>query len=112
MRVRYFHLDESYRVHKAVQRVTEAAFLKGERWDGSIGTKSVWIVSFICDDQLQPIQVFVTPKLEIVDGYMTEESRFEAIAAVMDSLPQPVGPHLQRLRLPRGSSRNGRMSGG
>jgi hypothetical protein len=86
LRIRFFYLDESGTVHKAEQRKTEAAFLKGERWDQSSGTKSLRIVSFICDDKLRPLRVYIT-KVAVQDGFVSDESRREAIKAYLSKLP-------------------------
>lgn len=91
MRIRYFYLDERGTVHKAEQRRTESAVLKGERWDDSTGSKSVRIVSFICDDDLRPLRGSVT-SFTVKDGFITQESRGEAIQAYMSKLPQPLSP--------------------
>ena len=91
MRVRYFYLDERGTVHKAEQRRTESAVLKGKRWDETTGTKLLRIVSFICDDNLRPLRGSIT-SFAVADGFITDESRGAAMAAYMSKLPQPLSP--------------------
>src|SRR4051794_26840096 len=92
MLVRYFYVDAQGKVHKAAQRATERAFLNGGRWDDSQGQKSLWLLSFICDDRLRPLLGSFLPKLDVADGFFTPASRRSAIAAVMNRLPQPQLP--------------------
>jgi hypothetical protein len=89
--VRYFYLDESGTVFKAEQSRTEAAVLKGERWDDSSGTKLLRIVSFICDDKLVPLRGSVT-SFKVTDGFITDASRAEAMAAYQSQRPPITGP--------------------
>lgn len=91
MLMRYFYLDETGTVYKAEQSRTEAAVLKSERWDDSSGTKLLRIVSFICDDRLLPLRGSVT-SFTVADGFITSESRSEAMAAYQSQRPRIGGP--------------------
>jgi hypothetical protein len=72
MRVRYF-LVEAGKLQKASQAAVEGAWEGTRALDDLPGSRSVGIITVLCDDSYGPLQCFQT-RMNVVDGRITEES--------------------------------------
>jgi hypothetical protein len=82
MKLNFFYV-ESDRVRQAAQRRVVGAWERRRRWDKSPGTHDLKLITIVCDDSLHPVHVYLLT-LSLRDGWITEESRRDAVALVVD----------------------------
>jgi hypothetical protein len=77
VRIRYFLVEDSGEVRKIAQAALEGAWEDNRTIDTMPGTRSVGIITVLCDESFQPLQCFQT-RVRVSDGRITEESRDDA----------------------------------
>ncbi len=82
MKVRFFYV-ESDRVLRAAQSRMLAAWERRKPWDDSQGTRDLKVVTVVCDNALHPAHVYLLT-LKLQDGWITDESRQDAVAFIVD----------------------------
>jgi len=77
VRVRYFVVEDSGEVTRIAQAALEGAWEGNRTIDALPGTRSVGIITVLCDESFRPLQCFQT-RVRVSDGRITDESRDDA----------------------------------
>ena len=94
MKLKFFYI-ESDRVRQAAQSRMLGAWERRRHGDNSQGARDLKLITIVCDDDFHPVHVYLL-KLSLQDGWITEESRRDAVSFVVDEARWGGGSKKQR----------------